>query len=389
MNRRVAILGGGFAGLRACHALRRSGVEVVLIDPRDEAVMIPALPDLACGLVCRDMLVRSRAELLPRGVLHLPVAVEWVDLDARTLSAGGEEWTYDQLLITCGSKAVASLWDDDADGPVYSLDSIETAEAIHAGCTQYLQQAPSPHVLVAGGGYTGLELAAGLSLMARQARVDCRITVADASAQLLPFLSRRQRERVQRALDCLGVELLSGARVQREGSGGVKVGAQRIEPGLICWAAGSERARVDIRGAISTLRDGRIRVRPDLSVPGYPEVFVAGDAAAFEHRGVMLRQAVNFAWYGGSCAGKNLIRQMRGQPTRPFRPFDAGWVIPLQVDSVGQIFSSVRVCGKPGLRLHYLMCGLRNFSFRNFCGFARIAAGPLHNKNPEPKGATR
>jgi len=148
---------------------------------------------------------------------------------------------------------------------------------------------------------------------------------------------------------------------------------------FFCWAGGSMFAVPELIGSVERIRDGRIKVNPDLSLPGYPNVFAAGDAAAFDHTGQILRKAINFAWYAGTCAGKNIARSLQGKSAKPFRPFDAGWVIPLHSDSVGQMLSLIWIAGKPGLRLHYFMCGFRNTCFANFAGFVRIAA-KLFNK---------
>jgi NADH dehydrogenase FAD-containing subunit len=153
----------------------------------------------------------------------------------------------------------------------------------------------------------------------------------------------------------------------------VAAGSERFEKAFFCWAAGSTFAGPEIRGKVSRLADGRLRVLPDLSLPGYPDVFAAGDAAAFEKRGEFLRKSVHFAWCQGQCAGRNLARRAAGRATRPFRPLDAGWIIPLHAESTGRLFGKIRTGGVTGLRLHYLMCGLRNSGAANIAGFARMA----------------
>jgi len=121
------------------------------------------------------------------------------------------------------------------------------------------------------------------------------------------------------------------------------------------------------------LTDGRIKVSRDLQVPAHPEVFACGDAAAMEHRGGYLRKAVNFAFYSGLRAGKNAAAFLLEHKMKPFRPVDLGWVIPLVDDSVGRIMGGLPVWGRTGLRLHYFMCGYRNFSGRNMRAFIRMA----------------
>jgi NADH dehydrogenase len=120
-------------------------------------------------------------------------------------------------------------------------------------------------------------------------------------------------------------------------------------------------------------------VKTDLSLPNYPNVFAAGDAAAIEHNGQVLRKAVNFAFHGGRHAGRNLARRLRGRATRPFRPVDLGYVIPLHATSVGRLPLGIWIRGYLGIRLHSLMCGLRNYSFKGFAGCLKLA---LKGKDP-------
>jgi NADH dehydrogenase len=231
-----------------------------------------------------------------------------------------------------------------------------------------------PQVVMAGGGYTGLELAMSLYYRALAASKPCRVTIVDPGADILPFLPEAKRQYIKAFLNRTGVMVLNGMRITGFDGKNVTAGDQMFEDVFFCWAGGSTFAIPEIKGAVERLRDGRLKVNPDLSLPNYPDVFAAGDSAAVEQNGQPLRKAINFAWYEGKCAGKNIVRKLRGEKTKPFRPFDAGWVIPLHGDSVGQLFSRIWIKGNTGLRLHYFMCGFRNTCLANFAGFARIAA---------------
>ena len=204
----------------------------------------------------------------------------------------------------------------------------------------------------------------------------CRITVADTAGTLLPFLPEAKREGVMRTLCKAEITVRPGESVKSfDGVRAVLTGGETLEGVFLCWAAGSKFAIPEVRGKVERLKDGRLVVAPDLSLPGYPDIFAAGDAAAVG-REAPLRKAVNFAWYGGWRTGDNVRRRRRGHATRPFRPFDAGWVIPLRHTSVGQIFGNLWIGGRFGLAGHYLMCGLRNYSFANFVVFAKMAFNP-------------
>lgn len=373
MNSKTVIVGGGFAGRQACRALRGADTEIVLFDPRSFTVMLPALPDLAGGWLDEKLLHRTLNELLPRNVLHVQRAATSIDLDAKTLVAGGETFAFDRLLIAAGSVTDFRGFDQHRE-KIYHLDSLETAVRIRDDFGAYLLKAEHPQVVMAGGGYTGLELAMSLYYRAQAAIKPCRVTVIDPAPDILPFLPDEKRKYIKAFLVRTGITLLSGSRVTGFDGNNVTAGETRLENVFFCWAGGSTFAVPALKGKVERLRDGRLKVNPDLSLPGYPDIFAAGDSAAFEQNGQVLRKAINFAWYEGKHAGKNIARRWCGKTTRPFRPFDAGWVIPLHADSTGQLFSRLWINGKTGLRLHYFMCGFRNYGFAKFAGFARIAA---------------
>ncbi len=373
MNSKTVIVGGGFAGRQACRALRNADTEVILFDPRSSTVMLPALPDLAGGWLDEKLLHFPLKELLPANVRHIQKSVDSIDFDAKTLVADGETGVFDTLLIAAGSVTDFRGFDQHRE-QIYHLDSLETARHIRDDFGSYLMQTEQPHVVMAGGGYTGLELAMSLYYRAQAANKPCRVTVIDPAPDILPFLPEAKRKYIKAFLARTGVTVLSAHRVTGFDGKNVTAGEARFENVFFCWAGGSTFAIPEIKGTVERSRDGRLKVNHDLSLPDYPDVFAAGDSAAFEQNGQILRKAINFSWYAGKCAGKNIARKLRGLPAKPFCPVDAGWVIPLHGDSVGQLFSRLWINGNTGLRLHYFMCGFRNYGFSNFSGFAKVAA---------------
>ena len=375
MNRGIVIVGGGFAGQQACNALRRSGERVLLIDPNPGPTMLPALPDLAGGWVPERLVQRPFREFLPQNVEHLQAAVSVIDLDAETVQAGDHAIAYEQLLIAAGS--TPNFYDSPFPRErMHALGTLDDARRIRREFEAYLRQADRPQLLVAGTGYTGLELAMSLFFRAKAAGKSCGVAIVDPSPILLPSLPETQRRRVLDFLSAQGAEVRLGVAVESFDGRDAVAGGKTYANMFFCWAAGSTFAIPEIRGRVGRLRDGRLRVAPDLSLPNYPHVFAAGDAAAIERAGQPLRKAVNFAFYGGRCAGRNLRRRRRGQPTRPFRPVDLGWVVPFRETSVGRLPGGLWVRGRLGVRLHHLMCGIRNYSFANFAGCLRLALNP-------------
>lgn len=380
MKQKVTIIGGGFAGLQACRALRGQA-EVLLIDPSLATIMLPALPDVAGGWVPERLAFRRIGDLLPRNATHLPQAVTSIDLDAGTLVAGGQTIAYENLLIAAGS--VPNFYNVDFPrGRMHPLGTLDDARRIRLDFDAYLQEAPHPRLLLAGTGYTGLELAMSLFFRAKTAGKTCAVTIVDPTPVLLPSLPGKQRQYVLDFLTGQGAEVRLGVSVESFDGRNAVAGGTAYENIFFCWSAGSTFAVPEIKGKVERLRDGRLKVEPDLSLAGHPNVFAAGDSAAIEHNGQVLRKAVNFAYYGGRHAGRNLARRLGGKPTRPFRPVDLGWVVPFHITSIGRLPGNIWVHGRLGVRLHHLMCGLRNYSFANFAGCLRLAFNPNQGEKP-------
>ena len=375
MKRSIVIVGGGFAGQQACNALRRSGEQVLLIDPNPGPAMLPALPDLAGGWVPERIVQRPFAEILPANVEHWQAAVSAIDLEAGTVQAGSQSIAYEQLLIAPGS--VPNFYDSPFPREkLHALGSLDDARRIRREFEEYLHRAATPHLLVAGTGYTGLELAMSLYFRAQAAGKRCGVAIVDPSPILLPSLPDKQRRYVLDFLVAQGADVRLGVAVESFDGRDAVAGGTTYADVYFCWAAGSKLAVPEIKGRVERLRDGRLNVAPDLSLPNYPDVFAAGDAAAIARNGQPLRKAVNFAYYGGRRAGQNLLRRRQGRATRPFRPVDLGWVVPFHETSIGRLPGGLWIRGRLGVRLHHLMCGVRNYSFANFAGCLRLALNP-------------
>ena len=380
MNQKIVIIGAGFAGRQACILLCRRGLDVLIIDPSPVATMLPSLPDLAGGWIQDRLVHRSFSDILPAAAHRLQASVSAIDLDSATVRAGNKTIAYDILLIACGS--VPNFYNSPFPRDrMHPLGSLEDARRIRRDFDDYLRETTQPRLLVAGTGYTGLELAMSLHFRAQAAGRPCEVTIVDPTPVLLPSLPDKRRREVLDFLTGQGAEVRLGVAIESFDGRTAVAGGRTYENVFLCWAAGSTIAVPEIQGRVERIRDGRLKVAPDLSLPNHPNVFAAGDAAAFVARGQPLRKAVNFAYYGGRHAARNILRRLREQPTRPFRPVDLGWIVPFHATSIGRLPLGLWVRGRLGVRLHHLMCGVRNYSFANFAGCVQLAL------NPYPKGA--
>lgn len=373
----VLILGGGFAGRAAARALRgalrRGRCRVTLVDRNAYTTMIPALPDVAAGLMAPAYVTESIARLLPTGVAFLQAQIDAVELDARCVRTSAGTLDYDYLVLAMGS--VAALPEMTASGAGgYGLATLDDAIRLRDAFNAYVREAASPHVLISGAGYTGIELAAALRRATRRAGKPCEITLLERGPEILRFLNSRQRRRVLRSLDRQQILLRTGCGVVYWAPQTITCSdGTSLHGAFACVTQGTRAPLLPNGQPLAPLPDGRLPVNATLSLTGRTAVYAAGDSAAFCAPGGMLRKAVNFAIYTGARAGANIARALAGRSARAFRPVDLGWVIPLGDDSVGRAFGSFPLAGRAGRMLHYVMCGLRNFNARNAAYFVRYA----------------
>ncbi len=377
---KVVILGGGFAGRNAALAL--SGIaksnDVVLIDRYPFSTMLPSLPDYAGGRLQKNLITGKLRHLLPRHIAFLHTEVNGIDLEKNRLTTTGGVIKYDRLIIACGSKTATYGFSPEG-GTMFTLDSLPSAQRIRNAFPVYLATAQNiPITVVAGGGYTGLELACSLKRASSIHGVDCRVMVVEMMPRILPFLSSREREYVERGLRETGVEIRTGKKVTAYNGEYLRLSDDTaIRHPFFCWSTGTTFSIDSINAPASDrIKDGRFVVTPTLQVRGYPNVWAAGDAAAVDLGSGPLRKAVNFSIYEGRSAGKACAASISGSPPPVFRPVDLGWIIPLCTSSVGRVFSAVPIRGTLGLRLHYFFNGYRNYSFPNFLNFSRRALSP-------------
>ncbi|MBD3343763.1 MAG: NAD(P)-binding protein [Chitinivibrionales bacterium] len=378
---RIVIIGGGFAGRAAAHSLRKLGRyhRILLFDRHPYTTMIPALPDFAGGKLEESMLKGTLRKRTPGAISFVNRAVDHINLDSHTVTSGSEHWKYDKLIMACGSKTDFHGFSPSG-GTVYPLDSLPASAQIRRDFPAYLQKkGAQSHLIISGGGYNGLELGCSLKRMAEQKGGHCRVTIVEMLDKILAFLPAHLHRHVMAFIDRAGIEVMTGTKIDEyDGAQVTLSNGTQIKDPFMCWTAGTKFA-VDNVSAVnaSRLKDGRFKVESTLQVKSYPDVYAAGDAAAIKKGSSYLRKAVNFSLYSGSMAGKNCAAELTDNPQKPFYPLDPGWIIPMCKTSVGKIFGIIPVSGVTGLRLHYFMCGYRNYSLFNFLKFGTRFFRPL------------
>lgn len=301
---RVVIVGCGFGGLFAARALRPVPVELTVIDRNNYHLFQPLLYQVASAALAPADIAQPIRMILRGQTNTLVVLAEVtaVDLEGRTVLAGGTKVPFDYLLLAPG--AVDNYfghaeWHRFAPG----MKEVEDATLIRSRLLRSfeiaeieadpVQRAAHLSFVIVGGGPTGVELAGAIKELAvdvipRDFRVadtrKARVILIEAGPRLLPALHPDSSERATRQLEDLGVEMRLGKPVTDIFDGGVEVGGERLPSYNVIWAAGVRASPLiaTLAAALGTPPGpgGRLKVAADCSIPGHPNVFVIGDAAS-------------------------------------------------------------------------------------------------------------
>ncbi len=383
----VVIIGGGFAGLAAARALARSPVRVTLLDRRNHHVFQPLLYQVAtAGLSAPDIAAPIRRIL--RGQANATVMlgdVARIDAAGRKVLLTDGELAYDALVLASGathSYFGHPEWEPYAPGLKSLEDALEIRRRLLLAfeCAEREDDEARRRAfltfVVVGGGPTGVELAGTVAELARHTlcrefrRIDpgsAQVVLLEAAPRVLPPYAADLSAKAQRQLERLGVEVRTGARVTAVDGDGVALdGAGRIQTRTVLWAAGVAASPLGASLGAPVDRAGRVMVQPDLSVPGHPQVFVAGDLAHFEQDGAPVPGVAPAANQMGRHAARNVMSLLQGQATRTFRYHDQGSLATIgRKAAVAQFGERLKLWGLPAwlawLAIHiFFLIGFRN-----------------------------
>ena len=338
---RVVIVGGGFGGLSAAKALGGAPVDVTLVDRRNHHVFQPLLYQVATATLSPgDIASPIRWILRSHRNVHVLLAeVAKVDVAGRKLDlADGGSLPYDYAIVAPG--ASHAYFGHDEWAPIApGLKSLDDALEIRRRMLTAFEHAEREvdhdardrllTFVIVGGGPTGVELAGTLAEMARRTIREefrnivtsrTRIVLVDAGPSVLAAFPEPLHDVARRSLQRLGVEVVERTQVTSIDAGGVRLGDHYLPAGTIVWAAGVAASPLVATLGTPLDRAGRAIVEPDLSIPGHPEVFVVGDAAAFLHQGdTPLPGVAQVAMQGAAHVARMILRRITGQPTETFR----------------------------------------------------------------------
>jgi NADH dehydrogenase len=300
-KKKVLIIGGGFAGLWAARGLARAPVELTLVDRANHHLFQPLLYQVAtAGLSAPDIAAPLRHILRDQANASVRLAeVVGIHLDRRRVGlADGAELPYDFLLVASGATH-AYFGHEDWARHAPGLKTLDDALAIRRRVLNAFERAEAAedeaeraawlHFAVVGAGPTGVELAGTLAEIAQHTlvrefrRIDprqARVRLIEAGPAVLASFPPPLRDRARAQLERLKVEVLTGQPVQAIDATGYRMGGVQHACRTVLWAAGVAASPLGALLGAERDRAGRVKVAPDLSVPGHPEVFVAGDLAA-------------------------------------------------------------------------------------------------------------
>jgi NADH dehydrogenase len=343
---RVVIVGAGFGGLAAARALARTRAEVVVIDGRNHHTFQPLLYQVATAALSPAEIawpIRRllRAQTNARVLMTLAIGV---DVEAHEVLTRDGPVGFDHLVIAAGA-AHSYFGKDDWEAFAPGLKTIEDAIAIRRRILIAFERAelagqggaPTRAITFAivGGGPTGVEMAGAIAEVARDAlksefhHIDpaaARIVLIEAGPRILPSFPAPLAAEAARRLARYGVEVMTRARVTDVDAGGVTLEEGRIEAETIVWAAGVKAGALTSGLPGEHDRAGRSRVAPDLSLPGWPDIFVVGDAAAVtDPSGRPIPGIAPAAKQMGAYVGRLIAARLAGaRAPAPFRYRHAG-----------------------------------------------------------------
>jgi NADH:ubiquinone reductase (H+-translocating) len=364
--RHVVVVGGGFGGLYAARALRRAPVRVTLVDRRNHHLFQPLLYQVAMAALSPGDIASPIRWILRRQRnvdVRLAEALA-VDVAGQRLLLDDGVLTYDFLIVATGATH-AYFGRDEWRAVAPGLKTLEDALDIRRRVLLAFERAerdmdaadrqPLLTFVVVGGGPTGVEMAGALAEMSRQSLArdfrhfdpgSSRIVLLEGGPSLLPAFPDRLRRAAQRDLERVGVEVRVGSVVTDLAPGRVWIGEEALRAETVIWAAGVAASPLGRSIGAPLDRAGRVRVTPELTVPGVPNVFVIGDLASLDGPGGHpLPGVAQVAIQMGQHAARNVLRAIDGQPLRAFAYRDYGTMATIGRASAVADFGWLRLTG--------------------------------------------
>jgi len=340
---RVVIIGAGFGGLSAAKSLAKGPFNVVLIDRYNYHMFQPLLYQVATAeLSPADIAFPIRTVFRRKPNVSVMLAtVSAIDAERNEVVAEGHRIPFDYLIVATGARQAYFGHNDWAQHAI-GLKTIGDAVYLRNRILLAFERAETEpeerrrllNFVVVGGGATGVELTGAIAELAKRTLApdfrtinpsSARIVLVEAGPRLLRQFDESISRSAQRTLEQLGAEVRLGTAVTGCDEAGIAMGAERIETRTIMWSAGVEASPAGRWLGAETDRAGRVKVKPDLSLPGRPHIFVLGDTALVHGvGGEPLPGVAPVAKQQGTYVARVIAARAGGQPIAPFEYRDFG-----------------------------------------------------------------
>jgi NADH dehydrogenase len=406
----LVILGGGFAGLYAARSLREAPVSITLVDRKNHHLFQPMLYQVAtAALNPADIAAPIRSILSNQKNCRVLLAeARRIDRERNVVETEAAPIPFDYLIIGTGASHSYfgnSGWAENAPGLKTIEDALEIRRRVFVAY-ENAERESDPETrrafmtfVVIGAGPTGVEMAGALAEISRRTLArdfrtidpkSARIILVEGVGRVLPPFPEDLSAAARAQLERLGVEVWTGTRVTGIDDHGVSLGADRVGSRTVIWAAGVQGSSLAATLGVELDRAGKVRVNPDLSVPGAPHIFVAGDLAFLEQDGAPVPGVCPAAMQEGRHAAHNVVALAAGGSTAAFRYVDKGsFAVIGRGAAVGDLFGvkmSGRLAWFAWLAIHIaFLIGFRNrlvvligwaYSYLTHRRGARLITGP-------------
>lgn len=348
---RVAIVGAGFGGLNAAKSLIGAPLDVVLIDKTNHHLFQPLLYQVASAALSPGE-IAAPVRTIFRGARNVHVEMDEVtgiNADRKTLTLGAQgELSYDYLILAPGARHSYfghDEWEANAPGLKTLDDALFIREKVLTSFERAEHFYGTPEAeefltfVVVGGGPTGVEIAGALAEIGKNTMLpdfpmlqerDIKIYLIEAGERILSAFPPKLSEHARQSLESLGVRVMCRASVKDVAHSSVEVAwehgsRERIATANVIWAAGNNGSPLVRELPAEFDRAGRVIVNADCSIPGYPDVFVIGDAAHFKGAdGSPLPGLCPVAMQQGRYVGSLIKKRLPAASRKPFKYLDKG-----------------------------------------------------------------
>lgn len=366
--KKVLILGGGFAGLSALQVLakHREVCTITLVDRKTDFNFLPLLPDLISDRLESRYLATSFKEL--QGRYHFEFfqgEVTRIDLGKKCVYVENETLCYDYLLIASGSET-NFYGNTDAQAKAFRIaglaDTLELARTLKEG--------PDYTWLIVGGGYTGVEIATQIRRFGDKHNKRIHINIIELSPAIVPTLTDWERKYIEQNLAALDIAILTKTSLKQIKDSSVTLTTGRTFPNAaIVWTAGVKA--VDFLKTVSAQKATKGLLKVDQYLRVKDDCYAAGDTADFVYKGKSLPMLSSYSQQEGRHAARNIIRQIKNQQLKSFKPLELGYVVPMANGKACGNILGIRVKGWPALLIHYVSSAYRSYTLANRLGILK------------------